>query len=157
MVPKLICVMGVSGCGKTTIGELLAKKLDVHFEDGDHYHSTENRKKMAQGIPLTDEDRYPWLRRLSKVVIETNGPVVLACSALKKKYRKLLTDALDGNYVNELEKRICTRQGHFVDCKLLDSQLATLETPVGEKNCFVIDANRSPQDILQDVLQFLKY
>ncbi|SDO07723.1 gluconokinase [Ensifer sp. YR511] len=137
-VTRLI-VMGVSGAGKTTVGDAIATALSVPFIDGDKLHSEENIDKMAQGIPLTDEERWPWLDRISQVICDLDH-VVVACSALRKVYRdRLRANAgqdlaflfLDGGS-SILNLRLTTREGHFMKQSMLESQLLTLERPIGE-------------------------
>jgi carbohydrate kinase (thermoresistant glucokinase family) len=140
-----IVVMGVSGCGKSSVGIALAETLGARFIDGDDLHPAANKAKMSAGIPLDDSDRWPWLDLVSKAlaeeVVETSGGsftgTVVACSALKRAYReRILAGApntffvhLDGSR-EILEKRLGARSGHFMPASLLDSQLATLE-PLG--------------------------
>lgn len=134
-----IIVMGVSGSGKTTIGELLAQQLGRPFYDGDDYHSAANVAKMAAGNPLTDADRHDWLATLATHLgeWEAAGGAVLACSALKETYRQTLQAGeqfpltwvfLDGSR-ELLEKRLEGRHDHYMKASMLDSQLATLEKP----------------------------
>jgi carbohydrate kinase (thermoresistant glucokinase family) len=134
-----IIVMGVSGSGKTTIGELLAQQLGRPFYDGDDYHSAANVAKMAAGNPLTDADRHDWLATLATHLgeWEKEGGAVLACSALKEAYRQTLQAGeqlpltwvfLDGSR-ELLEKRLEGRHDHYMKASMLDSQLDTLEKP----------------------------
>ena len=133
---KIIVVMGVSGSGKTTLGNVLSEQLHFPFIEGDDYHPTANIQKMTQGIALNDEDRKPWLEALNKVLKQQSSGVVLACSALKKSYRKQLSHGLfpKPRYVfidcdkAALEKRMQARE-HFMQTSLLQSQLDTLEKP----------------------------
>ena len=136
----IVVVMGVSGSGKTAIGEALAAKLGWPFLDGDDWHPPENVAKMASGTPLTDEDRWPWLDRLNAEVRarEARGEsVVLACSALNQAYRDRLTRAvadwklvfLHGSF-ELLRRRVEERKHRYMPASLLQSQLATLEPPV---------------------------
>ena len=131
--------MGVSGSGKTTIGELLAKHLNLPFYDGDDFHSAANVAKMAAGHPLTDDDRHDWLATLAQRLGEWEqaSGAVLACSALRETYRQTLQNGaqehlhwvfLDGSY-ELLHARLAGRQGHYMKPDMLDSQLATLEKP----------------------------
>ncbi|WP_339723093.1 gluconokinase [uncultured Paraglaciecola sp.] len=133
-------VMGVSGCGKSTVGKMLSEKLCIPFYDADDYHFPENIKKMANGIPLTDADRKPWLTLLADKIKEWEraGGAVLACSALKQIYRDYLssttTDVVKFVYLEGdkalLHSRLTSRESHFMPDTLLDSQLQTLEPPV---------------------------
>ncbi len=152
-----IVLTGVSGAGKTTIGKLLAKKLDHDFLDADDFHPTKNIEKMHQGIPLTDEDRKPWLEKLHSEL--TNRPcVVLACSALKRKYRDVLAKGISIEFVNlvgdfELIKsRLEERKGHFMNLSLLKSQFETFEV---EKSDFNVDVSKSPNEIVDIILKHL--
>lgn len=131
--------MGVSGCGKSTVGEELAQKLNRPFHDGDDFHSPANVAKMARGTPLNDDDRRGWLATLATKISEweKDGGAVLACSALKEKYRTTLQSEaqkpihwvfLDGPKTLLL-KRMGGRKGHYMHQNMLDSQLATLERP----------------------------
>uniref|UniRef100_A0A0M3IJJ6 gluconokinase n=1 Tax=Ascaris lumbricoides TaxID=6252 RepID=A0A0M3IJJ6_ASCLU len=95
MTIKCIFVMGVSGCGKTTVGKCLATKFEAHFEDADDYHSETNRAKMSRGIALNDEDRYPWLQKVANLAKYSTQKIVIACSALKRNYRQILRIALN--------------------------------------------------------------
>jgi len=133
-------VMGVCGCGKSTVGEMLAQQLNIPFYDADEFHSDLNREKMANGIALTDEDRNPWLVSLANHMINWNaaGGAVLACSALKQSYRDILSSNkknkvqfiyLQGDE-NTLSQRLSYRTQHFMPPALLKSQLKTLEEPI---------------------------
>ncbi|RJN32248.1 gluconokinase [Nesterenkonia natronophila] len=128
--------MGVSGCGKSTVGSLLAARLGREFADADDLHAPEARASMAAGTALTDEDRAPWLRRVGQRIAaaESNSEIVVACSALKRSYRDLIRQEagavflvhLHGSY-ELLQSRVAARTGHFMPSELLTSQLATLE------------------------------
>lgn len=133
--------MGVTGSGKTTIGQMLAKGLGWKFYDADDFHPKANVEKMRQGIPLTDGDRIPWLKILGELVeacLRKGENAVLACSALKKSYREYLLKQdrevklvyLKGDY-DLIQKRLEGRRGHYMNPKLLASQFATLEEPEG--------------------------
>ncbi|NAS13394.1 gluconokinase [Poritiphilus flavus] len=131
-------LMGVSGCGKSTVGELLARRLDIPFFDGDDFHPESNIAKMSKGTPLKDEDRVGWLRRLNELAKSYSGSgAVIACSALKAHYRDMLMDSLKGRVhwiylegsFEEIEERLNARKGHFMPKGLLRSQFNALEVP----------------------------
>ena len=137
--PPDILVMGVSGCGKTTVGNALAAEIGSVFLDADDFHPPENVTKMSAGIALTDEDREPWLAliaaELSRLVMQ-GETFVLACSALKERYRQVIAHAAPGLVVvllegtpDQLRERLSARKDHFMPPALLDSQFAALESP----------------------------
>lgn len=135
---EIIIIMGVSGSGKTTLGQAIAKKLDYNFLEGDEFHSKENKLKMKKGTPLTDEDRIPWLKEINQVLHKKRGgKIVLACSALKKNYRKLLQERFAPEtilwiYLNNeysILKARMENRNHFMPVSLLKSQLEELEPP----------------------------
>jgi gluconokinase len=145
----LVVVMGVSGCGKSSIGRALARRLDVPFIEGDALHPAENVAKMAAGTPLDDHDRWPWLEKVGQALAETrqSGGAVAACSALKLIYRDKLREAAGADLVfifmsgsrRLLTRRMKARKGHFMPASLLDSQLATLEPPSAPESFVTID------------------
>jgi gluconokinase len=155
----IIILMGVSGCGKTAIGRLLADRLGWRFVDGDDYHPAANRAKISQGIPLTDEDRKVWLSALTGLIqgfLDRGQPVVLACSALKQRYRDQLNidpDRIDFVYLrgskNLIQRRLRRRTGHFMKADLLASQFAILEEPEG---AIVVDIRMRPARIVDTIL-----
>ena len=152
----LIVVMGVSGCGKTTIGTGLSKALGLPFFDADDFHPEANVKKMESGFPLDDGDRQPWLTSLENHLFEQakSGGCILACSALKERYRKLLSSRLELEWVylkgsfSSIEKRLKNREGHFMGPKLLQSQFDALEEP---QQCIEIDIELDPEEIIRRV------
>lgn len=154
-------IMGVSGSGKTTLGELLASRLGCRFDDADTFHSQANKDKMAKGIALTDEDRWPWLDAIHNAMqqAQAEGTTrVFACSALKKIYRDRLLSGLEGVRLlflkgspELLAERIGSRRGHFFDPKLLQSQLDTLEAP-DHLEAQVLDVRKSPEQLVDEVL-----
>jgi gluconokinase len=141
-----VIVMGVSGCGKTTFGEELADRLGQPFVEGDRLHPQANVAKMSAGIPLTDEDRWPWLD-LVGTALAAKGDAVGSCSALRRVYRDRLRRAAGPalRFVclmlprDELERRMRERSGHFMPPALLDSQLATFEPPLEESDVLIVD------------------
>lgn len=158
----MICIVfGVTGCGKTTIGKLLAEELNLPFYDADHFHPPANVEKMAQGIPLTDQDRLPWLHNLAEHIRdwEKAGGAVLACSALNEQYRIILQAVpkihwilLEGNK-GLIQDRLNQRKGHYMNPVLLDSQFETLERPSYGQ---VVDIHQEPASIVQEILSKLK-
>ncbi|WP_217807104.1 gluconokinase [Andreprevotia lacus] len=160
---SIIVVMGVAGSGKTTIGMLLAARLGCPFTDADTLHSAANKAKMAAGLPLDDADRQPWLASV-RAAIETaqraGQPHVFACSALKAAYRDALSQGdtairfvfLHGSPAL-LAERLAGRSGHFFNPALLDSQLATLEAPIG---ALQIDIAAPPASIVTRILAALQ-
>jgi gluconokinase len=158
MKTRIVLVMGVSGSGKTTLGTALAQQLGWAFADADEYHPQSNRDKMAQGEPLTDADRQPWLLRLRALIerhLSEDRPLVLACSALKESYRATLSDGLEGIQIVFLHgspQIIAHRMGlrqHYMPVSLLESQLKTLEPPV---QAIQIDIAQPLEDSLREVL-----
>ncbi|WP_426989507.1 gluconokinase, GntK/IdnK-type [Pseudarthrobacter sp. Y6] len=157
--PRIV-VMGVSGCGKTTIGALVAHQLGVPFIDGDSLHPVENVAKMAAGIPLTDEDRWPWLATVgSKLASSGSAGLVLACSALKRSYRDAIrAKAPDTVFLHlhgskeVLGARLEGRSGHFMPAALLESQLATLELLEADEAGFVVDIASPVDQVVPEAL-----
>jgi gluconokinase len=156
----IVIIFGVSGAGKTTIGEMLAQELGWQFYEADDFHPQANIDKMGQGIPLTDEDRWPWLERLHKQIersLEASEDAVLACSALKEKYRRYLrlNDQvklvfLRGDY-ELIADRLRKRRGHFMDPELLQSQFDDLEEPQPGEGAVVIELEGSPRELVQEI------
>jgi len=151
--------MGVSGSGKTTIGELLARRLGIPFIDADDYHPQSNKEKMMKGFALTDEDRWPWLQELSRILMhnEYNG-VVMACSALKEAYREILQGTLQSpiHWVllegakDLIQQRMKKRSDHFMPINLLESQFQTLERPA---YALAISVDQTPEEIIQIIIK----
>jgi len=157
----ILIAMGVSGAGKTRIGELLAERLQCTFTDGDAFHSEANKKKMHAGIPLTDEDRWPWLRTIRAAIEEkarAGETAVFTCSSLKRAYRDILRGGdrevrfvyLKGT-LDVLKARLGARSGHFFDPSLLQSQLDTLEAP-GPDEAIEVSIELTPEQIVDSVL-----
>ena len=143
-----IVIMGVAGCGKSHIGAAVAQHEGWTLIEGDDFHSEESRRKMGAGTPLTDADREGWLAQLGQMLAQAPGPVVLTCSALKRRYREQLRAAAPGLRFVFLEiqreeslKRVASRSAsHFFPVALVDNQFATLESPVGETLTLTLDA-----------------
>jgi gluconokinase len=156
----VVIIFGESGAGKTTIGQLLAEELGWRFYEADDFHSQANIDKMRLGVPLTDEDRWPWLeslRQLIKRCLAAGENAVLACSALKEAYRRRLRLNADvklvflrGDY-ELIANQLRQRRGHFMNPALLQSQFADLEEPLPTEGAVVIELGRSPRELVQEI------
>ncbi|MET3614115.1 carbohydrate kinase (thermoresistant glucokinase family) [Rhizobium aquaticum] len=154
-----VIVMGVSGCGKSSMGEALAARLDLPYIEGDALHPAENVAKMSKGTPLTDEDRWPWLAVVGQSVSAPERGAIASCSSLKRVYRDLLRreagDELVFVYLHGsrelLLSRMTHRPGHFMPASLLDSQLATLEPPGADENVIPVDCAEPLEDAVNRV------
>jgi gluconokinase len=156
----IVIVFGVSGAGKTTVGKLLARKLGWKFIEADEFHPRANIKKMHRGVPLTDEDRSPWLERLRELIkrcVESRENAVLACSALKRAYRQRLRMSeevkfvlLRGDY-ELIAKQLRHRHGHFMNPALLRSQFTDLEEPKPDEDILTIELGRTPQELVEEI------
>jgi len=148
---KTIVLMGVSGSGKTTIGQLLATQTGGTFLDGDDFHPPENVTKMSSETPLTDKDRRGWLETLAKIIREADSLTIIACSALKTSYRQILAGAefifLSGS-TDLLAARIGQRTDHYMPPGLLQSQLETLEIPEGT---LTLDIKKTPSELVSEI------
>ena len=158
--------MGVSGSGKSAVAEIISKKIDVAFLDGDFLHSRSNIDKMASGYPLNDEDRQPWLESLNSAIYamqRTNNVSILVCSALKRKYRDTLRKGNHGLYFIYLKgdfdliaKRLQSRTDHFFKPEMLRSQFEILEEPLNIHNdIHVIDISKSLDEVVDESVTFL--
>jgi gluconokinase len=158
----VIVVMGVSGSGKTTVGQLLADALGAEFAEGDAYHPPANVDKMRRGTPLEDADRWPWLQALAAQIdrwLAAGKTVVLACSALKQSYRDVLAQGRPGVRFVHLEgdkalirRRLDARRGHYMPAALLDSQFAALEPPA---DAVTVDVAGTPEAIAATIIRVL--
>lgn len=159
----LVVVMGVSGSGKTTVGELLAERLDVEFADADQFHSKANIAKMAAGVPLTDDDRWPWLEAIGEWMAEHQDTgAVATCSALRRAYRDVLRRHAPGLWFLDLTgtakvmaERIEHRGHHFMPVSLVGSQFDTLEPPDDDEQAVMIDVTQSPAEIVEEFIAAL--
>ena len=156
----VVILMGVSGAGKTTVGRGLAARLGWTFHDGDDLHTPANVEKMSRGVPLTDEDRLPWLLALRKLIegcLRRGEDAVVACSALKRSYREILRGG-DEDVVfvylkadpRRIAERLERRHGHFAKRSLLESQLAALEEPSPEE-ALTVDVSGTPEETVEEV------
>jgi len=163
--PEVLVLMGVAGCGKTTVAAVLSGRLDWPFEEGDALHPQSNVEKMRSGHPLTDEDRQPWLETVATWVEEcldagSNG--LITCSALKRSYREIINRRghgvkfvyLHGSH-ELIAERLATRHGHFMPPSLLDSQFATLQEPAPDEPAVRIEIGGSPSAIANDIIKAL--
>jgi len=157
----IVIVMGVVGAGKTTVGRMLAEQLGWTFADADDFHPQSNVEKISHGIPLTDDDRRPWLEHLRAAIvgwIAENRSVVLACSALKRSYREQLEAGPEVRFVylkgtaSLIAERLRQRHGHFAGEQILASQFADLEEP---KDAVTVSISQTPEEIVADIRQEL--
>ncbi len=165
-LPMILVVMGVSGSGKTTIGTQLALALRWDFEDADWFHPSRNIDKMHAGIPLTDEDRAPWLIAIADFIDQARVAgqhAVVTCSALKRRYRAVIVGNrpdvrliyLKGD-MELIARRIATRHEHFMPASLLQSQFDALEEPGADENPIVVSIAPRPREIVAEILEALK-
>jgi len=164
-VPRVLIVMGVSGSGKSTIGKALAERLGWTYQDGDDFHPPGNVAKMSAGQPLTDDDRWPWLRAIAAEIdrIADDGRrAVFGCSALKRAYRDILVHGradvrvvyLDGSRAL-IAERMAARKNHFMPPGLLDSQFATLEAPGPDERPFTVSIDAPVEAIVDAIVEQL--
>ncbi|PWY80610.1 carbohydrate kinase [Aspergillus heteromorphus CBS 117.55] len=172
-------VTGPAGCGKSTIGKAIQLALGIPFLEGDDFHPTNNKDKMGSGIPLTDADRWDWLISLRKAAIDALSPsetnnfhppsgVVVACSALKQKYRDVMRVAAYGSPSVQIHfvylkldetmllQRVRNRQAHYMKSSMVQSQLQDLEEPKGEWDALTVDAGKQPGEVQEEVLRLVK-
>jgi gluconokinase len=161
----LVVVMGVSGCGKSTVGRLIAQRLACEFLEGDDLHPPRNLERMAAGIALTDHDRRDWLKAIAEQLADAHAArygLIVSCSALKRSYRNQLRTAsselafvhIHGS-LDVLEARMLSRTGHFMPPSLLASQLQTLEPPGPDERCITLDAALPPENIAEQASVWL--
>ena len=162
-----VVVMGVSGAGKSTVGKLIAARLDCPFRDADSFHPKANIAKMSRGEPLTDTDRWPWLEAIAAWIAEHRAAgttCVVTCSALKRRYRDLVTDNqrddvrlvyLKGDFAL-IEARLEARKGHFMPPGLLQSQFDALEEPGADEHAIAVPIEATPEEIADRVVEKLR-
>ena len=165
-IPCALVVMGVSGSGKSTIGEKLAERIGWRYEDGDRFHPASNVAKMSAGQPLTDEDRWPWLHAIADEidrVCKAGGRAVIACSALKHAYRDILVHGRCDVRIVYLQgtreliaARLAARKNHFMPPDLLDSQFKTLEPPDPGENPVTVSIDATVDTIVDDIVRGLR-
>ena len=158
---RRVVIMGVSGCGNSSVGARLAARLGLNYRDGDDLHPPENVAKMRAGMPLTDGDRWPWLDRVGQVLL-AEAPVIVGCSALKRAYRDRIRTAAGGpvTFVHlagsqeVIAARMALRQGHYMPLSLLDSQFAALEPPAAEE-AITVSIDQPLEALVADILRQL--
>lgn len=166
VLPSILVVMGVSGCGKSTVGTQLALQLHWEFEDGDWFHPARNIDKMHAGMPLTDEDRAPWLIAIADFIDRARCEgrhVIIACSALKHRYRAVIVGNrpdvrliyLKGDK-DLIGRRMATRHEHFMPPSLLESQFEALEEPGADEHPIVMSIEPRPREIVAQILEVLQ-
>ena len=161
---RSVVIMGVAGCGKSSLGAVLAQRIGSRLIEGDDYHSPQSREKMRRGLPLTDEDRDGWLAGLAELLRDAPDGAVLNCSALKRAYRDRLRAAVpDLRFIfleisrEEALHRVSARAGeHFFPGQLVDSQFATLEPPFGEAGVLALDASLALSDLSEQASAWLR-
>lgn len=161
MILRLV-IMGVSGCGKSTVGAALAARLGLAYRDGDDLHPAANVEKMRAGQPLQDADRWPWLDRVA-AVLKDEAPVIIGCSALRRAYRDRIRSGAGGpvRFVHLsgqrdlIAARMATRAGHYMPLSLLDSQFATLEPP-GPDEALTVDIDQPLPTLIDSILRSLE-
>jgi gluconokinase len=156
----ILIIIGVAGAGKTTIGKLLAQRLGWKFYDADDFHPPKNIRKIKEGIPLTDSDRWPWLESILRFMDERDEQMVFACSALKQSYRDLLRKSrvhIEFIYLKGTKDvilhRIEDRKGHFARADILDSQFEDLEEP---EHALTEQVTENPETIVTDIIKLLE-
>ncbi len=162
MTQKIV-IMGVAGCGKTSVGEALAEAAGIGFIDGDALHPRSNVAKMSAGTPLTDDDRWPWLEAVGRSLAGANEGMAIGCSALKRVYRQRIREFAGGpvTFVHlagsraVIEQRMRLRINHFMPVALLDSQFATLEPPGADEDAITVDIDQTLEAIVAEIMDGL--
>ncbi|WP_307145943.1 gluconokinase [Rhizobium tibeticum] len=157
-------LMGVAGCGKSTVGVMLAARLGAAYLDGDDLHPSVNIEKMSRGVALTDEDRWPWLTRVGEALIKPEGPLIVGCSALKRAYRDHILETADAPVTfihlagtsDVINARMNDRKGHFMPPALLASQFAALEPPEINEKAINVNIDRPLVSIVDTIVAQLE-
>ena len=157
-----VVIMGVAGCGKSSVGAMLSDRLGVPYVDGDDLHPAGNVDKMRLGIPLTDDDRWPWLDRVA-ATLNAQAPLIVGCSALKRAYRDRIRAGAGGPVLFVhlagsralIAARMSARKGHYMPVSLIDSQFAALEPPEPDETAMTVDIDQPLTDIVDKVLDRL--
>ncbi len=158
---RRVVVMGVCGCGKSTVGAALAGRIGAAFRDGDDLHPAGNIAKMSRGEPLTDADRWPWLAAVGEALGGAGGDTVIGCSALKRAYRDRIREGaggpvlfvhLDGSR-ELIRSRMSSREGHFMPESLVESQFAALEVPGADELAFTVSIDQPLPDLVAEIEQ----
>jgi carbohydrate kinase (thermoresistant glucokinase family) len=167
LTPHALILMGVSGSGKTTVGEILAARIGWRYEDADTFHPASNVAKMSAGQPLTDDDRWPWLRAIAGEIDRASAAgerVVIGCSALRRVYRDLLVHGRHDIRIVYLQgtqgliaDRLGERKGHFMPPGLLTSQFGTLEPPAPDEHAVTVSIDAPAETIVDNILRQLKF
>ena len=161
---RIFVVMGVAGCGKSSVASALAERCSGTFLDADDHHPAANKAKMAAGTPLDDADRWPWLAAFGAALARESGPVFGACSALKASYRQAIREAV-GEPVHfihlagdreRIARRMARRRDHFMPTSLLDSQFATLEPPSDEVDASTVSVHNRFRDVVRDAFRVVR-
>jgi gluconokinase len=163
--PRVVVLMGVSGCGKSTVGNALSKALGWPFRDADSFHPPANIEKMSRGVPLDDADRAPWLEAIARWIdgqLATGASGIVSCSALKRDYRRVIVGAREGVRLVYLvgskeliAGRMRARRDHFMPVSLLDNQFAVLEEPGADEHAIVVPVAMSPRKVLAAIIERL--
>ena len=164
MQPRRFVIMGVSGCGKSSVGATLADRLAGVYIDGDDLHPAANIAKMSAGVPLTDADRWPWLDRVGECLAETEVTALIGCSALRRVYRDRIRAAVEGpvRFIHLAGKkeiiaaRLHARKGHFMPAALLESQFATLEPPAADEQAIAVDIDQPFDAVIAAIIAALE-
>jgi gluconokinase len=157
-------VMGVAGCGKSHVGAALAERLGASWRDGDDLHPPANIARMARGEPLTDADRAPWLAKVGEALRAADGPMVIGCSALRRRYRDAIRAAVGAPVAfvhltgsrGLIAARMAARAGHFMPLSLLDSQFEALEPLAADETGVAVDIDAAPEDVVATALDGLR-